>query len=103
MYLSGAITNNPNYKAEFARAQKAEEENGYTVVNPTRTPLDPEQFEYDEFMKVDFLLLSMCDAIVLLPGWKKSKGARKELEFAIRNNLEIINRKKEKQIETFTE
>ena len=69
---------------------KAIEKEGYTVVDPTQTPLDPEQFNYNEFMKVDLLLLSMCDAIALLPGWEKSNGARRELEYAVDHHLGII-------------
>lgn len=31
-----------------------------------------------------------CDAILLLPGWERSKGARAELIIALEKNLEII-------------
>ena len=34
MYLSGAITHNPNYKREFRAAQIALIEAGYTVISP---------------------------------------------------------------------
>ena len=31
-----------------------------------------------------------CDAILLLPGWERSKGARAELTIALEKHLEII-------------
>lgn len=35
-------------------------------------------------------LRTSCDAILLLPGWERSKGARAELIIALEKNLEII-------------
>lgn len=34
VYISGAITNNPNYKKDFALAEKIAKKCGYEVVNP---------------------------------------------------------------------
>ena len=35
-------------------------------------------------------LRTSCDAILLLPGWERSKGARAELIIALEKHLEII-------------
>lgn len=35
-------------------------------------------------------LRTSCDAILLLPGWERSKGTRAELIIALEKNLEII-------------
>ena len=35
-------------------------------------------------------LRTSCDAILLLPGWERSRGARAELTIALEKHLEII-------------
>lgn len=35
-------------------------------------------------------MLDMCDAIYLLRGWEKSCGAKRELEFANSEDMEIM-------------
>lgn len=37
----------------------------------------------------DLEILSRCDAILMVPGWETSKGARKELEYAQMKGLTI--------------
>ncbi len=44
---------------------------------------------YDDFLRMDLEWLRMCDAIVLLPGWQTSRGARMEHEEAQRQGLVI--------------
>ena len=43
----------------------------------------------DEIMPVDLEILSRCDAIYLLRGWRMSKGAQREWKRAIALHLEI--------------
>jgi hypothetical protein len=45
---------------------------------------------YDQFMAVDLEILNRCDAIALMPGWDKSKGARIEAEAAASAGKEAI-------------
>jgi len=46
-----------------------------------------EEFYYE----LDFHFLKKCtDAVLALPGWKNSKGARKEIEWANQNNLKVF-------------
>lgn len=90
LYLSGAITGNPDYKKQFAEAKEKYTRPGYVVVNPAESPLDADAFSWREFIRLDLVMLEMCDAIVMLPGHEKSKGALVELNFASLIGLEII-------------
>ena len=47
----------------------------------------PEDFYYD----LDFhILKNIADAILAIPGWENSKGARKEIDWAKENGLPIF-------------
>ena len=41
-------------------------------------------------MDADLAAVRSCDAIYLLKGWEESEGARRELEVALKHNLNII-------------
>lgn len=43
----------------------------------------------DVFLDGDIALLAACDAIVMLPGWEKSAGARGEHFYAIEHHKAI--------------
>ena len=79
VYISGAISSDPNYQEKFASAQMVLESLGYHVISPTMIP--PHLTEY-EHMDIDIVLVSVCDAFCLLPDWKISNGAPVEYEHA---------------------
>lgn len=81
VYISGAISNNPNYKEEFAAAEKLLKKHGFEVVNPTSLG-EVDGWTWEDYMKKDIKLLVDCDAIYLIDGWEKSKGARLEAKLA---------------------
>ena len=39
---------------------------------------------YERYMEIDLEILARCDAILMLPNWTTSKGAKRELELAKR-------------------
>lgn len=41
------------------------------------------------FLEGDLELMKMCDAVVLIPGWEKSKGTLAEVEIARKLNMPI--------------
>ncbi|MFA5987346.1 MAG: DUF1937 family protein [Candidatus Paceibacterota bacterium] len=47
----------------------------------------PESFYYE--MDMEFLKRA-ADALLAMPGWEKSKGAKVEVEWAAKNNLQIF-------------
>ena len=92
-YLSGPITGHKNYRQQFARAAGALKEMGYAVINPAELgaalPLD--QMSYEDIMKIGLELLAAADYLVQLPGWEDSKGANRELGFALGTDKIIVS------------
>ena len=86
VYISGAITNNPNYLSEFAAAEEKLLAKGYLVINPTNTTGN----SYKDFIDKDLKELMKCDAIYLLKGWQKSKGAMLEYTYAKTVDMKIL-------------
>ena len=41
-------------------------------------------------MKFDIFLLNMCDAIYMLKGWEKSRGANREYGYALASDKIIV-------------
>jgi hypothetical protein len=71
----------------FADAAKTLRLIGYEILSPTE--LGTEGQTYDWFIRRDIGLLIECDAIILLPGWPQSKGARAELQIAMNLNMKV--------------
>ena len=80
VYISGGISGVEDYKKKFADAEQALYLEGYQPFNPTK--LDFPNLDYEEYMKLDFFLLDMCDAIYMLKGWENSRGANREYGYA---------------------
>lgn len=80
VYLSGPITGTTDYMKHFGEDQKILETLGHTVINPALVNSNlPKDTTHGEYMRMSFCMLDMCDAICMLPGYKKSVGARHEL------------------------
>ena len=91
VYISGSITGTDDYMERFANAEKELTENGYSVVNPAKVNAQlPEDTSYEEYMKMCFCMLDMCDSIYMLNGWGKSCGANRELGYAMAKNMIIM-------------
>lgn len=89
VYISGGITNVPDYKEHFAEAEAYLKSQGHEVINPCMIVL-PESCTWKDYMKIDLKLLLMCDTIYMLRGLKDSKGAFVEHALAEINNLNIM-------------
>lgn len=102
VFLSGPMTNEPHYREIFNFFEDLFEYVGYEVVNPVfisdyiikehKIKLkDVWKEEYRNlFLREDVSLMVCCDAVVMLPNWKKSKGAKLEHKIAKLMGMEIF-------------
>ena len=93
IYISGAITNNPNYKEDFERAEdylqreypKAE------IINPALVNSHlPKSTTHEEYMRMSFCMLDMADSVYFINGWEESKGANQEYGYALAKDKTIL-------------
>ena len=91
IYISGPMTGRSDYEERFAEAASAIKAAGYTYVNPALVQRVVPDLTYEEYMAIDLELLGRCDAICLLAGWPKSKGAVLEREWAIKHGLKFYD------------
>ena len=82
VYLSGKITNNENYKKEFASAELFLKQMGYIVINPAELEEVAEGLTYEQYLHICYRLVDIADIIFMVSGWQKSKGANAELSYA---------------------
>lgn len=79
-------------KAEYAAMRLWK--NGYAAITPHLNTAHFEKYEddnlnYNVWIEGDMEILSRCDVIFMLKDWTKSKGAVREHEWAIKNDLSV--------------
>lgn len=84
IYLSGPISNDPDYMQKFTEADAYLRNQGYHVANPAELYRSlPDDATYEELLTLDLHILDLCDVLVQLPGWEKSPGANREYGYAL--------------------
>ena len=79
IYIAGKITGDPDYIIKFLKKEITLMKERHIVMNPA---ILPKRFDYEDYMKICFAMVDVCDCIYLLSDWKDSKGAIREKEYA---------------------
>jgi nucleoside 2-deoxyribosyltransferase len=88
IYISGAITKNPSWKENFSTVVKMLEKSGYIVLSPLL--LSELNLSYEEYLKIEFSMIEVCDCIYMLADYESSIGACRELNYALALNKQVI-------------
>jgi len=85
LYISGAITGMPELnKPKFAAATKQLRGMGYIVINPHEICEGLSAEQWQDCMKICIAKLMDAHIIILLDDWKHSRGAKIELDVAVK-------------------
>ena len=87
VYLSGAISANPNYKNDFENARKRLNDAGFAVVSPTI--FCDESMSYDKAIRKCLQVLSTCYAVAVIDTPYQSQSTESQLELSIAKVLSM--------------
>lgn len=89
LYISGPMTGYPEYNFPAFMAAEAKLRNlGDEVINPAQIE-HRNKDNWVSCMRQAITEMLKADALVLLPGWEKSRGAQTEVELASRLEMAI--------------
>lgn len=94
IYIAGKVTGMPAYETghKFGYAATKLKQEGYEVISPIQlcSCLNGQNFEYEDYIKICFAAIDICDAVFMLRDWKESPGATREHERAKELGKKII-------------
>jgi len=97
VYIAGPYTPADGKEETRLANIRLASETGKLLLRLGHTPFCPhtmtagweDECAYEDFLRMDLEWLRACDAVVLLPGWQTSRGARREYEEARRHGLVV--------------
>lgn len=90
VYISGKMTglSRERIRRKFEAAAHYIFEQGDTPVNPAQLGIT--QLDYEDYMKIDFALIDICDSVYMMNDWEESPGAIRELHYALSQGKGVI-------------
>ena len=80
VYIAGKITGQENFKEIFKKAENQFIKQGFRVMNPA---VLRSGFDYEDYMKICFSMIDVCDGVHFLGNWQDSEGAKREYNYAL--------------------
>ena len=88
IYISGAVTKDPDFRSKFSKAESYLKSKGFNVINPVKDEAEGKEWSY--YLRKDLRKLLDCDCVYALSDWTKSKGALLELNVALSLGMDVF-------------
>jgi len=96
-FISGGITNVPDYENNFLEAVYQLKTLGFNAFDPSAMFKTAQKhgacFKTDQWMEICCAVIKQCDAVYFLNNWESSNGAGKEHAFAERLKIPMLYQK----------
>lgn len=91
IYIAGKVIgeNEESCKAKFTEAKKIIEASGFTAINPLEVVQDWKT-PWNVAMKLCIAKLCEADAVITLPCWSESRGAKLEKQLALIMDIPVF-------------
>lgn len=83
IYIAGPVTGVPEYYKAFEAMEDELSACGYIPLSPSRLPYGMTNAQY---MRICLAMIDAADAVIFLPGWERSEGARIERDYCFYTN-----------------
>lgn len=91
VYISGPISGVEGYMEKFGVIHEELKANGHFVINPASILSGmPDSTAWEDYMKLSFCMLDMCDVIYMLDNWEASRGAVLERKRAVKVKKKVV-------------
>lgn len=90
VYLAGKITGYDDYLETFQKYENKLQANGFIVLNPAKMSQAIPNLGYEDYMQICFSMIDVADKVAFMPNWKDSDGAKREMDYATKNQKSII-------------
>lgn len=88
VFISGPMTGLPDFnRGAFFDTADVLFSHGHIVLNPA---VFPDGLEHGDYMKICLPMIDAAEAVIMLPGWEKSKGANMEYQYAQIKRLPVF-------------
>jgi nucleoside 2-deoxyribosyltransferase len=92
IYLAGPMTGLPDFNfPAFHECAEALRASGHTVKNPAETDGGDTSQPWSYYMRKDIAMLLECEAVAVLPGWERSRGATLEVHVARALGMPVLD------------
>ena len=93
VFIAGPMTGFPDWnRAAFYEAEEVLTSADIESINPASLAfIIPEYAPHEMFVDTTCALVKHCQAVVRLPGWETSEGAKLEMAAAVRNGVPVFD------------
>ena len=88
-YISGAVSNDPDFRKKFSNTEKELRKRGLVVLNPVKYERNGKEWAW--YLKRDLRKLTYCYGIIQLPDWTSSRGSMVEYSTTLKLGIKAIS------------